>query len=148
MLNILILTHRILPECLRYLDVHPVLPEDTSPQTEEAFNAQLTPLLLNMALAALKISPPTNDNANEALKSTTRVLNRSDLSATDKGKALYRRSLAYSHLQDEDDAEKDLVEASALVPGDEAVRRELEKVRGRRKEKRDKQKKAYKGLFS
>lgn len=135
-------------ECLRYLDVHPVLPEGASAETAQAFNAQLTSLLLNMALSALKITPSTTENANEAMKQTTRVLGLPDLTTTDKGKALYRRALAYSLLQEDEDAEKDLVQASGLVPGDEAVRKELEKVRARKKEKRDKQKKAYKGLFS
>lgn len=138
----------IVVECLRYLDVHPVLPEGTSPETAQAYTAQLTPLLLNMALAALKITPSITENINEALKQTTRALALPELSTTDKGKALYRRALAHSLLQEEDDAEKDLVEASGLVPGDEAIRKELEKVRLKKKEKRDKQKKAFKGLFS
>ena len=70
------------------------------------------------------------------------------VSSTDKAKALYRRALAKSQLQEDEEAEKDLVEALNIAPGDEAVQRELEKVRQKRKEKREKQKKAYKGLFS
>jgi peptidyl-prolyl isomerase D len=137
----------ILPESLRYLDWQPLV-DDTPPETVKAYHAQLTPLLLNMALTALKITPPTTRNAEDAHNSTTRVLEMDDVSVTDKAKALYRRALAKSQLQDDDDAEKDLVEALNIAPGDEAVRRELEKVRQRRKEKREKQKKAYKGLFS
>jgi len=56
--------------------------------------------------------------------------------------------LANSRLQEGEDAEKDLVEALIIAPGDEAVRRELDKVRQKKKEKSEKQKKAYKGLFS
>lgn len=83
------------------------------------------------------------------MKTTTRALTTiPSLSATDKGKALYRRSLAYSVLQEDEAAEKDLVEAAVVVPGDEAVKKELDKVKARKKEKRDKQKKAFKGLFS
>lgn len=130
------------------MDIHPVLPEGTSPETTQAFYAQLTPLLLNIALVALKQTPVSPEDAQTAHKSASRALGLPDLSATDKGKALYRRSLANSVLQEEEDAEKDLVAALLAVPGDEAIRKELEKVRGRKKEKRDKQKKAFKGLFA
>jgi len=101
-----------------------------------------------MALAALKVTPSTTSNAEDARNSTTRVLQLDEVSSTDKAKALYRRSLANSRLQEGEDAEKDLVEALIIAPGDEAVRRELDKVRQKKKEKREKQKKAYKGLFS
>jgi peptidyl-prolyl isomerase D len=122
--------------------------EDTPPESVKAYNAQLTPLLLNMALAGLKVTPSTTRNAEDALNSTTRVLQLDEVSATDKAKALYRRALANSHLQEDDEAEKDLVDALAVAPGDEAVLRELENVRQKKKGKREKQKKAYKGLFS
>lgn len=146
-----LLTRRMCAESLRYLDVHPVLPDNTPDTVRSAYLAQLTPLLLNMSLAALKITPiPTpNTHATEVVRQTTRVLSLSPSpSSTDQGKALYRRALANVQLQEEDGAEADLVQALVLVPGDEAIRNELEKVRGRKKEKRDKQKKAYKGLFS
>jgi peptidyl-prolyl isomerase D len=119
--------------------------------TEEqkvAYYGQLTPLLLNTALAALKVTPPSPELARESVKSTTRVLEVPGISATDKGKALYRRSLAYTALQEDEEAEKDLVDAGNVVPGDAAVKTELEKVRARKREKREKQKKAYKGLFA
>jgi len=132
---------------LRYLDWQPLV-DDTPPESVKAYNAQLTPLLLNMALAALKITPTTTRNAEDARNSTTRVLQLDEVSSADKAKALYRRSLANSLLQEDEDAEKDLVEALTIAPGDEAVRRELDKVRQKKKEKRDKQKKAYRGLFS
>lgn len=63
-------------------------------------------------------------------------------------KALYRRGLAQSILKEEEDAEKDLSEASALVPDDKAIANELAKVKQRKKEKRDKEKKAFKKMFS
>lgn len=64
------------------------------------------------------------------------------------GKALYRRALAHIILKDDDEAEKDLIEASALVPADQAISGELSKLRLRRKEKRDKEKKAFKKMFA
>jgi len=101
-----------------------------------------------MSLAALKVTPTTTRNAENVHNNTTRVLQLDEVSSTDKVKALYRRSLANSLLQENEDAEKDLVEALTIAPGDEAVRRELDKVRQKKKEKREKQKKAYRGLFS
>ena len=63
-------------------------------------------------------------------------------------KALYRRSLGYSGIKEDDLAAKDLTRAHKLVEGDAAIVAELEKVRARRKEKRDKEKKAFKKLFA
>jgi peptidyl-prolyl isomerase D len=63
-------------------------------------------------------------------------------------KALYRRGLANIILKEEDDAEKDLLEASRLVPDDKAIAGELAKLRLRKKEKRDKEKKAFKKMFA
>jgi peptidyl-prolyl isomerase D len=63
-------------------------------------------------------------------------------------KALYRRALATITLKENDDAEKDLVEASRLVPDDKAIAGELLKLRQRKKEKRDKEKKAFKKMFA
>jgi len=133
---------------LRYLNVHPVLPEDTKPELRDEFYAQKTPLLLNLALALLRLTPYTYEQLSEVRKFTTLALALPNLSATDRGKALYRRALSHALLNDEEEAEKDLLEATGVVPGDEAVKKELEKVRATKKEKRDKEKKAYKGLFS
>ncbi|KAG5651669.1 Peptidyl-prolyl cis-trans isomerase cyp40 [Sphagnurus paluster] len=133
---------------IRYLDVHPVLPEDTSQALKDSFNALLAPLLLNSALAAIRSQPPSSENAEIAVKNTTRALDRLELNTADKAKALYRRALAKVILKDEDTAEKDLQEASKLVPEDAAIASELAKVKQRKKEKRDKEKKAFKKLFA
>jgi peptidyl-prolyl isomerase D len=85
---------------------------------------------------------------SEVVKYTTQAIGRPNLSAKDRGKALYRRALSRALMNDEEAAEKDLLEAARVVPGDEAVEKELEKVRAKKKEKRDKEKQAYKGLFS
>lgn len=63
-------------------------------------------------------------------------------------KALYRRALARSILKGDEEAEKDLVEASQLVADDKGIIGELAKLRQRRKEKRDKEKQSYKKLFA
>ncbi|EKM57324.1 uncharacterized protein PHACADRAFT_255024 [Phanerochaete carnosa HHB-10118-sp] len=130
-------------KALRYLDVHPVLPEDAPPELQDSYNALLAPLLLNSALAAIRVGQP-----RLAISSTTRVLDRLELNDADKAKALYRRALGHSALKDDDTAEADLVAAHELVKDDATIVVELEKVRARKKEKRDKEKKAFKKLFA
>jgi peptidyl-prolyl isomerase D len=63
-------------------------------------------------------------------------------------KALYRRALAHGALKADDGAQADLVQASQLVKGDAAILSELEKVKQRKKAAREKEKKAFKGLFA
>ena len=63
-------------------------------------------------------------------------------------KALYRRALGHTAEKDDEEAEGDLVRAHELVKDDAAIVAELEKVRARKKEKRDKEKKAFKKMFA
>ncbi|KAG5718813.1 Peptidyl-prolyl cis-trans isomerase D [Termitomyces sp. T112] len=133
---------------IRYLDVHPILPEDAPSELRDSYDALLAPLLLNSALAAIRSQPTSSQNAEVAIKCTTRALDRLELNTADKAKALYRRALAKVVQKDEDEAEKDLVEASKLVPEDGAIAGELAKVRQRKKEKREKEKKAFKKMFA
>lgn len=76
----------VLQESIRYLDVHPTLPEDVKPELKESWNALLIPLLLNSALAAIRTEPISAQNAGIALGSTSRVLNRLNPSPADSGK--------------------------------------------------------------
>jgi len=133
---------------IRYLDVHPVMPDGSPPELKNSFDSLLAPLLLNSALAALKVHPQTPFNARIGVGSATRALDRMALSNADKAKALYRRALAHVVLKDENAAESDLIAASQLVPEDQAITGELAKVRQRRKEKKDKEKKAFKKMFA
>lgn len=154
-------------ESIRYLDVHPVLPETSPSELQDSYDALLAPLLLNSALAAIRAQPPSSENADIAIRNTTRALDKLELNATDKGrivasamidthdkpfyfpaKALYRRALAHSTQKNDDAAEKDLIEANKIVPDDAAISGELAKIRERKKEMRDKEKKAYKKLFA
>ncbi|KAH7883030.1 cyclophilin-like domain-containing protein [Phlebopus sp. FC_14] len=130
---------------IRYLDVHPVVPDNSPPELKDSFESLLAPLLLNSAIAALRTQPA---DASTALKNTTRALDRLELNNADRAKALYRRALARVALKEEDAAEADLVAASELLPDDQAISNELAKVRQRKKEKREKEKKAYKKLFA
>ncbi|KAK7680397.1 Peptidyl-prolyl cis-trans isomerase cyp40 [Cerrena zonata] len=131
---------------LRYLDLHTQLPEDSPPELEDSYKALIAPLCLNTALAALRLGGTSN--AQIALNKANRAISDLDLNNADKAKALYRRALAQIVLKEDEEAEKDLVEASKLVPDDTAIAGELAKLRQRQKEFKDKQKKAFKKLFA
>jgi len=77
---------RLFPtESIRYLDVHPVMPDGSPPQLKDSFDSLLAPLLLNSALAALKVHPQTPFNARIGVGCATRALDRMALSNADKG---------------------------------------------------------------
>ncbi|THH04308.1 hypothetical protein EW145_g5618 [Phellinidium pouzarii] len=133
-------------KAVRYLDVHPVLPDGTSETITKAFAELLGSLLLNSALAAHKVGGVSN--ATSAVDWTSRAINRLQLSDAEKAKARFRRALAYIMLHEDEDAEADLHAALALVPGDAACKIELTQLQARKKAERDKQKKVYKSLFS
>lgn len=59
------------------------MPEDSSASLQESYNALLAPLLLNTALAALKV--PSPENYKLAVTNTTRALDKLQLSDADKG---------------------------------------------------------------
>ncbi len=145
---------------LRYLDMNPVLPEDTPAEIREKYATLKSALLLNGALAGAKVRPRTGITlASRALDMVPPI------SDGDKGtvflcvvcamytkglaaKALYRRALSHAALKNDEEAEEDLVAANALVPSDAAISGELAKTRARMKEKKEKAKKAFKKMFS
>ena len=122
-----------------------MLPENSPPELKDSYDSLLAPLLLNSALAALRTQPA---DASTTLKNTTRALDRLELSNADKAKALYRRALAEVILKEEDEAEADLVAASQFAPEDTAISSKLKEVRDEKKKKREREKKAFKKLFS
>ena len=72
-------------ESLRYLDVHPVLPEGSPQELQDRFNALIAPLLLNSALAAIRVQPQSSSNSSIAILNTTRALDKLTLIDADKG---------------------------------------------------------------
>jgi peptidyl-prolyl isomerase D len=62
-------------------------------------------------------------------------------------KALYRQGLAHVALQEDEEAEKVILEAHSLAKDDKAIATELESIRQRKKAHRDKEKAAYKKMF-
>ncbi|KAK1922649.1 cyclophilin-like domain-containing protein [Papiliotrema laurentii] len=131
-------------KALRYIDQHPVLPDDAPKEQVEAFRATRVPLLTNAALAALKCSPPA---PQLAVKLATRALSLPGLSNSEQGKALYRRALGNVALKNEEDAEKDLKKAAELVPGDAGIVKALRDVEAKQKARREKERQAYSKMF-
>ena len=74
-------------EAVRYLDVNPVLPEDTSEATKKSHSEILSSLLLNSALAAHKLGG--SGNARTAVDWTSRAINRLELSNAEKGQSFF-----------------------------------------------------------
>jgi peptidyl-prolyl isomerase D len=103
------------------------------------------PLLTNASLAALKCSPPAG---SLAVSLSSRALNVTPLSAAEKGKALYRRAQGKIITKDDEGAEKDLKESLENVPGDAGVLKALKDVETRRKERKEKEKRAYAKMFA
>lgn len=133
---------------IRYLDTFREIPEDSPEELKQAYNALLAPLLLNSSLAAIRSVPPSTSNAMIAIANATRALDTLELNTADKAKALYRRAMAHSIMKSEDDQEADLVEANKLAPQDALIPGELAKIKQRRAEQKEKEKKAYKKFFS
>jgi peptidyl-prolyl isomerase D len=100
------------------------------------------PLLTNAALAALKVS-----SGSLAVTLTTRALTLEPLSPAERGKALYRRALGRIATKDDEGAEADLKAALKEVPGDAGVLKAQKEVEVRRKERKEKEKKAYGKMF-
>jgi len=133
---------------VRYLDIHPVLPDDTTAEVQDGYKTVLTAALLNASLALIKQTPQTSDNAQKAVEMTSRVLRIEGLAPAEQAKAHYRRALSTIILKDFEEAEKDLQTALKAMPGDKSIQAELEKVKAKRRDKKEKDKKAFKGLFS
>lgn len=131
-------------KALRYLDTHPVLPDDTPSALVSSYRNTRFPLLTNAALSALRCNPPAG---SLAVSLATRALSVADLTPEEKGKALYRRALGEIQQKNDEEAEKDLKDAQGCVPGDAGVSRALKDVETRRKERKEKERKAYSKMF-
>ena len=70
------------------------------------------------------------------------------ISDADKGKALFRKGVAASHLKNEEEALENLEEALKLVPNDAGVKNELAAVKKTVAERKAKERKAYSKMFN
>lgn len=70
------------------------MPDGSPPELKDSFDALLAPLLLNSALAAIRAQPPSPENAQIAIKNTTRALDNLQLNASDKGENILAVSIS------------------------------------------------------
>ncbi|KAI9823241.1 MAG: cytochrome P450 monooxygenase 41 [Sarea resinae] len=135
-------------KALRYLHEYPE-PLDSDPaelgdkMTALKFTLHSNSALLQLKLKSFDAAKSSADYAVEIATSHPTLV-----SATDKGKALFRRAQALAGLKDEDEAVKDLEAALKCVPGDAAVVRELDAVRRKKAERAKKEKEALKKFFA
>ncbi|SNX88028.1 probable U-snRNP-associated cyclophilin [Melanopsichium pennsylvanicum] len=144
-------------KALRYLQLHPILPDDTSPDLKTKWMALKTSIQLNASLAALKVSPP---QPKITITHTTAVIQNipstnwdSDSEEwkkikADLAKAYYRRAMGYVALKDEERAESDLKRAQELMPEDAGVKKEQQALAKRKEAKLKAQRAAYSKMFS
>lgn len=133
-------------KALRYLDVHPVLPDGTSEEDVKPYESLRYSLLSNVSLCALKTTPKAEPRV--AITACSRALNIAHLTPAERTKALYRRGLANAMINDDEAAEADFKAALQVSPEDKAVQIELQKLAKARKDKEMKQRAAYSKMFA
>ncbi|KAI1332642.1 cyclophilin-like domain-containing protein [Xylariaceae sp. FL0255] len=127
---------------LRYINEEPDL--DSAPAgTKEKLDALRFTLNCNSALLSIKL-----ENWEDAKLSADSALLVPGITDAEKGKALYRQGVAYVKLRDEDSAIASLEEAQRLVPGDAAIKKELDGVKKKAAARLAKEKAAYGKFFS
>lgn len=164
-------------KALRYINVHPVLPDTHDAKAKPDFAAEYlrlkAVLYSNSAFCALKIADATPASAAGEVKAharqaeeaagnavfvieTYRVPPKDGAAAAaaappkddaDLAKAYYRRALARSKLADYEGAGSDLIDAAKLAPNDAGIKREKAKLEETRRAQKEKQRRQYAKMF-
>lgn len=128
---------------LRYLDEYPVPLDSDPPELGAQLNALRVTLYSNSALLQNKTS-----QFGDAADNATKALETEGIADKDKAKAYFRRAQARVGKKNEEEALEDLEEAKKLAPGDAAILKELEVIKKKIKERKEREKKAYKNAFN
>ncbi|PLW05103.1 hypothetical protein PCASD_24677, partial [Puccinia coronata f. sp. avenae] len=160
-------------KAVTYLDTHTVLPYGCTDQEVETYTSLRVTILLNAGLASIKAAqqpevsaPVAKKHGRNAMKYCSRVLDMhhsteqplpkskegligcyKELSDDERAKALYRRGLGEVIVQETEASLKDLMEAHKLVPTDQAIKKELERVRLQIETQRKKERAAFGKMF-
>lgn len=118
-------------------------PEDLPEEDIAKVNQAKVSLPLNIAICGLKTG-----NYQSVLTAASEVLYAEGADDKAKAKALYRRGLAYYHINDTDMALTDLEMATTFQPNDAAILKAIADTKARRKNDNDKQKKSLSKMFS
>lgn len=147
-------------KALRYLQLHPVLPDDTKEPTRAAWYTLKTSVQLNASLAALKSAPAQPRVAIAQATAVVQFLTSAQATSwdatpeagakrnADLAKAFYRRALAYGASKDDDRADADLKRAAELAPTDPGIKKEQAALAKRREAKVKAQRAAYSKMFA
>ena len=127
---------------LRYLDVHPVLPDDTNKDLKVNFNTIRVQLNLNLSIGSLKL----NKNS-QAESYATKAIRVPPLNPSEIVKGLYRRSLSKSNRNNFDDALSDLNSALKIKPNDEVILNQINVLNKKLDNFKSKQKQIYAKMF-
>ncbi|KAF2683110.1 peptidyl-prolyl cis-trans isomerase D [Lentithecium fluviatile CBS 122367] len=128
---------------LRYQHEYPTPLDSDPPELGAQLNALKVILYSNSALLQNKVG-----QYSEAADNATKALEIEGIADKDKAKAYFRRAQARVGRKNEEEAVKDLEEAKKFAPGDGAIVKELEGIKKRVKERREKEKKAYANAFN
>lgn len=120
------------------------MPLDSDPAD---FGAKLNALKISLYLNSALLQNKVGQYA-EAAENAGKALEIEGISEKDMAKAYFRRAQARINRKNEDEAIKDLEAAAKYAPGDAAIAKELEGVKRRVKERREKEKKAYANAFN
>ena len=131
---------------LRYLHEFPEPGDEDPKELDGQMKALRFALHSNSALLANKLGQYRNGQtwASYAIE----VATDAQAKDADKAKAYYRRAVACSGMKEEEEALKDLQEASKLAPSDAAIVNEVAKVNKAIKDRAAKEKAAAKKFFS
>lgn len=127
---------------VRYLHEYPAPQDNDPPELGQQLTSLKFSLYNNSALLQNKMQ-----DYEGAVKSATYALNLEGVGESERGKAYFRRAQARSAKKADDEAIADLQEAQKLVPGDAAIKRELEAATKRLADRKKKEKAAYKKFF-
>ncbi|TFY66521.1 hypothetical protein EVG20_g4570 [Dentipellis fragilis] len=136
-------------KALRYLDFFPrgTFPADAPPDARGQLRGAPRACVFECRAGGAEGRRGARAAAEEVLNVTDQVLGM-ELNDADRAKALYRRALAHGILKEDDEAEKALIDALSYAKEDKAIAGELERVRARKREKRTKERAAFRKLFA
>lgn len=147
-------------KALRYLNVHPVLPEDFDKEKAREYNAQRIAITLNAALCALKLSTrPGSHQAIQIASSAIDLIHKVSIEKSwdnptdrtklngDLAKAHYRKAVGLIATNDFDAASFELDKAEGFAPQDAGIQREKANLIAKRKAKLEAQRKQFSKMF-
>ncbi|CCF60743.1 hypothetical protein KAFR_0L01340 [Kazachstania africana CBS 2517] len=128
-------------KCDKFLKEY--FPDDLPEDDIKKVNLLKVTIPLNISLAALK-----GKDYRTVMVASSEVLYAEAADDLAKAKALYRRGLAYSAVNDTDMAINDLEMAANFHPNDAGIQKAIKDTKAKRKAETDKQKKALSKMFA